>query len=660
MEKFTLTRVAILCIALFALSATAAFASELDKTTADLVRKAPGKDKYPEANAIVLKSNVLFEFREDGTGFGEYHLLTKVLTDKGIKQQGEFKYPYYRTYDTVIVEIARVIKADGSVIDVPEDMIKDISSAMTEEMNIYEPDALEKVITFKGLEVGDCIELRLGIDLRLAPIEGHFDTYQVFQGFDPILSQEVVLIGPKSKPVRHTVRNGNVSFRQQEEGDKIRYIWSAKNVDRILQEPAMPALTEIAPTVYVTTIGSWEEISRWWHDMVEPKLAVNDPLRAEVAALIEGKETRDEKIDAIYRFVAQKIRYMGLGTGKKKGLEPKPATETYETRYGVCRDVAALMVAMLREADIESEVVLTNAGAEVIYDLPYIGFNHAIVAIRNDDGSYTYADPTIENSVAWLPAVESEQQVLVCTPKGETLDATPYTPARENMGEVKAKSRLNEDGLFVSDVTITTKGINDLVLRQMAKMIPKAQMSIVWSYLIQEVYPGIRLTDFTTSDPEDLTKPFEIQFSYQIPDYPTEAGRFVLMKSPVSTGAFELISRFLLATGSLPQRQYPWSIGFTFGASEEEVITLPPGMKIKSIPDPVSLAKGPIEYRMLYSATEATDLPGGGSEVTYKKEFMINSRKLSPAEYAQYKEIMKRASKSARGELILQNTAAEN
>lgn len=77
MEKFTLTRVAILCIALFALSATAAFASELDKTTADLVRKAPGKDKYPEANAIVLKSNVLFEFREDGTGFGEYHLLTR-------------------------------------------------------------------------------------------------------------------------------------------------------------------------------------------------------------------------------------------------------------------------------------------------------------------------------------------------------------------------------------------------------------------------------------------------------------------------------------------------------------------------------------------------------------------------------------------------------
>jgi hypothetical protein len=180
---------------------------------------------------------------------------------------------------------------------------------------------------------------------------------------------------------------------------------------------------EVAPAVYFTTIKDWEAISRWWTDIAKSKYDVSDALHAEIESLISGKATDTEKIDAIYHFVAQKVRYMGLGTGKKKGFEPKPVSETYETRYGVCRDVAALMVAMLRDADIDADIVLTGAGYEMERELPTLSFNHAIVAVNNDDGSITYADPTIENSVDWLPAVEAEQQVLVCTSEGKTLKA---------------------------------------------------------------------------------------------------------------------------------------------------------------------------------------------------------------------------------------------
>ncbi len=91
-----------------------------------------------------------------------------------------------------------------------------------------------------------------------------------------------------------------------------------------------------------------------------------------------------------------------MGTGKKEGFEPKPVIETYETKYGVCRDVAALTVAMLREAKIECEIAMTNYGASVPKELPVLAFNHAIVAIKNDDGTYRYADPTVKNSTAWL------------------------------------------------------------------------------------------------------------------------------------------------------------------------------------------------------------------------------------------------------------------
>lgn len=656
---FTLRTSLAMLLAALLLSATA-FASELAKETADLIKKAGGKEQYPDANALLIKQNTQYDFNADGTCKTTDYFLAKILTDAAFKDYGEIKLPYYKTYDSIVVKTARVIKQNGSIVDVPADMMKDISDASTEAMNIYESDALNRVISFKNLEVGDCVELLVEDHLYHAPMEGEFDGLQVFQQFDPIISKEVVVIGPKSKPLKHVVKNGNVKYTHKEMGDKVKYTWSAENVDRIIQEPAMPALTEIAPTVIFSTIGSWEEISKWWNDLAGKQMEMNDGLRAEVKSLTDGKATKTEKVDAIYHYVAQKVRYMGLGTGKKKGFEPKPVTETFETKYGVCRDVAAMMVAMLREADIPSEVVLTNMGSKVAYDIPHIGFNHAIVAIKNDDGTFTYADPTVNDSRDWLPSMEAKQQVLVCTPEGKPLADTPSMPAKENMGKIKAVSNLSESGTFTSNVTIGTDGIYDLALRSFAKSMPSAQMSMIWNYVIQDVYPGARLTNFSYTDAEDLTKPFEISFSYQVDKYPTEAGEFVLMKSPVSIGTFELISKFLLSSASLPERKYPYNLGFTFGASEEEVITLPAGMKLKSMPDAVSEAKGPVEYRMTYSSANASELASGGTQVTYQKEILINAKEMSPAEYAQFKEVMKTASKSARGELIMQREGSEN
>ncbi len=631
-----------------------------DKETAELIKRAGGLKEYPEANALVIRAQSNYDVNENGTYVNRVHLLAKILTDKGFDDYGEIKVPFYKTYDSVIVVTARVIKQDGEIVDVPRDQMKDISSATTEAMNIYESDALERVVPFKNLEVGDCIELVYEDHLFHAFMDGQFDGLDVFQAFDPIIHKETNVIIPQSMNLRHVVRNGEVKYAKKQAGDKVRHTWSVEDMPRIVSEPAMPPLIEVAPTVVFSTIDSWETISKWWNDMAGKQMTMNDALRAEVAALTNDKFSKEDKINAIYHYAAQKIRYMGLGTGKKKGLEPKPATETFETKYGVCRDIATLMVAMLREANIESEVVLTNMGAEVEYGIPYVGFNHAIVAIKNDDGGYTYADPTVDNSVDWLPAIESNQQVLVCTPQGKTLADTPLTPAKENLGKVRAQSILSENGTFTSEVSIVTDGIYDLALRQWAQSIPTAQMSMIWNYVLQQVYPGTRLTGFEHSETEDMTLPFTIKFSYRVDNYPTNAGEFVLMKSPVSMGAFELVSKFLLGAASLPERKYPFELGFTFGAEEEETITLPPGMKLRSMPDPVAISKGPVDYKMTYVSSQSQELESGATQVTYKKEFMINQTKMSPEEYAQFKAVMKAASKSERGELIMKREGAGN
>jgi hypothetical protein len=221
------------------------------------------------------------------------------------------------------------------------------------------------------------------------------------------------------------------------------------------------------------------------------------------------------------------------------------------------------------------------------------------------------------------------------------------------MGHIRAVSNLTESGLFTSEVTLTADGFYDMALRQFLKNMPPAQVKIIFSYLLQDIYPGTMLTGFDTSDPEDLSAPLEIRFSYQIPDYPLEAGEYTLFKSPVALGAFELISRSVFASASLPERNYPWRLGFTFGATEEETVSLPAGFKVRAVPDGVSKEFGPIEYKMTYATEPPVELKHGGLEVSYRKQLLLKAKQMSPEEYKQLKEVLQASAKSARGEVIL-------
>lgn len=641
-----------LLLLLLALPHFSVQAGQVPASILQSIKQAGGLEKYPDANAIIIFDSVQVEFQKDGQYMGTQHSLVKILTEAGKKQFNQKHFHYYRTYDVIRIEISRVIKADGTPIDVPDDMIKDIAGAAGARMNIYDENIREKVVTFKNLEVGDVIEYSVVDSCFKAPMDSAFSDIQLFQSMNPILQKSYDVTCPKDVPLKYAIRDGNVQFSQTEAGNKATYSWKAENVARIISEPAMPALIEFAPRLIVSNIDSWQDVSEWYYKLSLPRLAVDDSLKMAVQRLTKDCKTERDKVFAIYHFVAQKIRYMGLGTGIKKGFEPKPVTETYATRYGVCRDVAALMTAMLHEAQIPANIVLTSAGAEMEKEIPNIWFNHAIVALKNKAGEYYYSDPTVENCPDLLLSMEHEQDVLVCNPAGETLKRTPHKPAEENMGYLTANSEIDELGNLTTDLTFATDGFYDIAFRSWCKRMPPRQIQLIWQQILQSVYPGAHLTNFNMSDTEDLYQPFTMKIAFEIKDYALKAGKYMLIKLPLSTGKFELISRSVFRSANLPERKYPWKIGTTFGSREEETLIYPKGYRVKAFPNEENLAEGDVSYQMAYSSSVLGE-PEGKPAVKYNKEIKINSKQLSPEEYQQLKQILKASAKSGRGEVIL-------
>ena len=82
-------------------------------------------------------------------------------------------------------------------------------------------------------------------------------------------------------------------------------------------------------------------------------------------------ENRRSKIESLFTFVSQDIRYMGITTEEEApGYEPHDVSITFENRYGVCRDKAALLAAMLRLAQVEAFPVIIMAGPKKEEEVP--------------------------------------------------------------------------------------------------------------------------------------------------------------------------------------------------------------------------------------------------------------------------------------------------
>ena len=182
-------------------------------------------------------------------------------------------------------------------------------------------------------------------------------------------------------------------------------------------------------------------------------------MKATVAELTQGLTDRRKKIEALFKFVSQKVRYMGITLEKEApGYEPHDVRITFDNKYGVCRDKAALLVEMLRLAEIEAFPVLIEVGPKKDADVPQPYFNHAIVAAREPDGSYLLMDPTDENTRELLPAYLSNDSYLVATPEGETLKTSPITPATENLMRIETTATLNAAGDLTAESVLHFDG----------------------------------------------------------------------------------------------------------------------------------------------------------------------------------------------------------
>ncbi|MGQ9663009.1 MAG: DUF3857 domain-containing protein, partial [Kiritimatiellia bacterium] len=634
--------VALLPLSAIAAGGTAITNGLLDRSAVLANAAAITTEVYPDAEDVILASYTRVRYNADGTSEQWDDEYIKVLTEKGKRSRRTFSLYFTLPYESDEVQLAEVIKPDGTAIPVD---VKTHSRIMVDpsqmSANIYNPNQKILRLSVPELEVGDICHVISRSVVVKARVPNTWSDYTLFEYTSPIKYLVYEVIGPKELPLRKIAHRdeipNTVDFTQEEKDNTIRYLWVVRDVPRMFEEPNMPPLYSVVQRVLVSTVPDWREISRWYWNLCRPHLeAVTPEMKRKVAELTAGESAVTGRIERIFQFVSQQIRYMGITTEEEApGYEPHDVKITFENRYGVCRDKAALLVAMLRLADIPAYPVLIHTGWPKDEEVPQPFFNHAIVAVGHSDGSYLLMDPTDENTRELLPAYLCDKSYLVAHPDGEALHRSPIQSASRNLMRITTRGRIDEDGTLEATTRLSFEGINDNAYRSYFSRAKPIERRRLFEGRVKDVAPGAKLLEFALepSDLQDTSKPLAVSLKFRAPDYIVRGEDCCLIPPLWLSSVIGYVNWVLGETG-LEKRKYPLYTHVACGA--EETFELDLGTLIEQ---PVTLPDAPPITTNKLVFTQSFEVQTNLLRAT--SAFVVNGVEFSPAEYLILKQNLK-------------------
>jgi transglutaminase-like putative cysteine protease len=541
-------------------------------------------ERFPNADTVVLENIQRVEVNAEGGAVRKSLSRTKAITEKGRRDLLTYSTSFNTDYGYAKVIALRIIKPDGSVVTLdPAKQSAIQQDPSSGSMNIYDPAEKMLVASIPGVQLGDIVEVETDEGEPKARMKGGFSDITTLEDDVPVLRRSYTVVTPKSLPLaRIVIKDGDDSglgFTKTEKGDTIEYAWEIGETPQIIPEPGMPSSYLCVRRLLVSTIPDWETVSRWYWDISEPHFKITDEIRAKAEELVKGIDDREQRIRAIYKFVSQEIRYMGITTETEApGYEPHDVSLTFSKRYGVCRDKAALLAVMLRAAGFDAyPVLIMSGGGHLDQEVAMPYFNHAITAVRDADGTVRLMDSTDESTKDIFPAYLANCSYLVADPKGDTLRVSAVPDAAGHMLVAETNLSVRKDGSVAGETAIDFGGANDTTYRAWFGEAKADDIHRALQRLLAAVVPGLELEDVKL-EPEslkDTSQPMKLRVRYTAPDFFVDRDGKALLRTPFLSQALGMVTRQLAGVTTLEKRRFPIKLDMIAGVKERVTITLP-------------------------------------------------------------------------------------
>ena len=477
-----------------------------------------------------------------------------------------------------------------------------------------------------------------------------------------------VLMQYRPVSMHHNTNDRNnlpVSIRYDENGNTI-YVWQYGETPALTIEEGMPHINDIAPRLHYSSIPSWNDVYQWYKQLAADRYTPDAQIEALVHQLTKDLTTEADKIQAIYHFVASRIRYVGIELGQS-AYQPSPAAEVLQKQYGDCKDKTTLLIAMLELVGIRAYPVLINPSPYERTDteLPSLNqFSHMLAAIPvsarrallvTTPSAHRKDLPVSMSHYIWLDAtsstcsygnlpynVQGRKGFLIGEEQGEFVDI-PIFPAETNRLTSTTELWLSEEGSVQGRLHLETRGQYAINARWSYQQVPPSQLPTTLATELSQQFPGIAVEWSNISDLGALNVPVEMELGFHVQNYATLLENEKMMM-PMPIDEFAEYAEMVAA----PQRVYSLDLGYPTQLEKAVQIHLPEGWTAV-LPADIHHTTDFAELTRQYRQTEGT--------VTYRLMFTLKKRIIPEAGYVEAKRFFTQLASEDGSRLLLKLTA---
>ncbi len=433
------------------------------------------------------------------------------------------------------------------------------------------------------------------------------------------------------------------------ENDITRITYKLKDVEAFQREPSSPNHAISYPHIICVTksytendqrkvlFESVKDLYNWYHGICSS--IGNDPsvLKDKVAALTAGKKTDIEKIESIFYWVQDNIRYIAFEDGIM-GFKPDAAQNVFSKKYGDCKGKANLLKEMLKQAGYDARLTwIGTSDLPYDYSLPSLAVDNHMICTVILNGKRYFLDGT-EDYIALNDYAQRIQgkQVLIEDGDNYIIDKIPDFPAERNRVKTITKMHI-EEGAIKGNTAMEVNGESKIMLQRIYSSIRTENKKDALSGFLRKSNDNIVVNNVKEPDFNDRQKALQVRFDFVANNQVTKTGNelYVVMDWDKEFSEMEFDA----------DRKNDYEFNQKYYLASQTELEIPAGYKVDYLPEPFK--KSTLEYSFEGSFANM------GKSIVYSKTIIVNKPILHKDGFEQWNAFIKDINKFYNDQVVL-------
>ncbi|QSE95853.1 transglutaminase-like domain-containing protein [Fulvivirga lutea] len=356
-------------------------------------------------------------------------------------------------------------------------------------------------------------------------------TKAFFHSDAPTLESEIIFEIPKNINVELAEFNfDNYEINKTTSSGEInKYTYNLKNLEstkfvdnapgRLHYLPHLLILTKsyVEDGVSVNILSSTDDLYKWYKMLTQNLNYRSTTIEQKVKDITKDLTTDKEKIESIYYWVQDNIKYIAFEDGLA-GFQPEDAEKVFYNRFGDCKGMANLLKSMLISAGYEAKLAwLGTSTIPYSYDIPSLAVdNHMVCSVQLGEKEYVLDATEKFNQIGYNAERIQGKQLMVENGNDYKILNIPVEPINKYLEKSTINYSIVDGALMVKGETI----INGEKKKNLLYYINNTKKDEVQDFVKSEISGNqspdkFKLIDYSAVD---RNNPFIIKFEAALDD----------------------------------------------------------------------------------------------------------------------------------------------